>query len=290
MAAMRSDSLERRLGDAGDRCWSRGEGRRNRDERNLVDRAQCQIRDPPRSRSSGRYSTAMSATGSPDDVRGFRSSMAAPMARKASRSPVRVGLTPTLRTTIELPGVIAAAVMKNAAAEKSPATSTSPPFSGAAAEPHGVARSTRSLRRDSGAGVRCGRASRGRRRPGPRRRQRARRRATPIFTCADGESRMKWRVSIAGRPHELSGRRPCVVSILAPKARSCAATGSIGRRRSESSPSNRARTPAPAQTPSSMRTVEPEFMQSRVRRRRAQRRAELTTTSSPRCESRAERR
>ncbi len=57
--------------------------------------------------------------------------MSRPMRDKASRSPVRVGLTPTLRTTIELPGVIAAAMMKNAAAEKSPATSTFPPCSGA---------------------------------------------------------------------------------------------------------------------------------------------------------------
>ena len=46
------------------------------------------------------------------------------MARRTSRRPVRVGLTPTSRITIALPGVIAAAVMKKAAAEKSPTTAT----------------------------------------------------------------------------------------------------------------------------------------------------------------------
>ena len=84
------------------------------------------------------------------------------------------------------------------------------------------------------------------------------------FTWADGASRMKFRVSTAGVPSNCSGSRPSVVSIRAPNARSWAAAGSIGRRRSETSPSKRALTPAPAQAPRSIRAVDPEFMQSRV--------------------------
>ena len=76
---------------------------------------------------------------------------------------------------------------------------------------------------------------------------------------------MKWRVSMEALPRSSTGRFPAVVSMRAPKARSCAATGSIGRRRRDPSPSNLAAMPAPAQAPSNIRAVEPEFMQSSVR-------------------------
>ncbi len=84
------------------------------------------------------------------------------------------------------------------------------------------------------------------------------------FICADGERRMKRRVCGCVRPFRTAGSVPLAVSIRAPNARSCAATGSIGRVRSDASPSNRARRSAPVQAPSSIRAVEPEFMQSIV--------------------------
>ncbi len=160
-----------------------------------------------------------------------------------------------------LPGVIAAAVMKNAAAEKSPAISTARLLQQRDGRAARGARPTRFGRRDSGAAAplvaRPAIARQLDRLSGeePGEKQRG-------FHLRGGRSRMKWRVSIAGAPASSSGRRPSVVSIRAPKARSCAATGSIGRRRSESSPSKRARTPAPAHAPRSIRAVEPEFMQS----------------------------
>ena len=81
---------------------------------------------------------------------------------------------------------------------------------------------------------------------------------------------MKRRVSTRGVPCRASGSRPCVVSIFAPKARNCAATGSIGRRRKDASPSKRALRLAPAHAPRSILAVDPEFMHSKTRARRTQ--------------------
>ena len=70
------------------------------------------------------YLTVRSHIGSASS-RKFDSVMSAPMSRRTSRTPVRVGLTPTFLIVSSLPGMIAPATRKNAADEISPGTAIS---------------------------------------------------------------------------------------------------------------------------------------------------------------------
>src|SRR3989442_6284690 len=70
----------------------------------------------------GAERTRRSATGSPACTRGFRSSMRAPISCRTSRTPFRVGLTPTPVIVTSDSETSEAATRKKAAAERSPAT------------------------------------------------------------------------------------------------------------------------------------------------------------------------
>ncbi|MNN40191.1 hypothetical protein D3C81_1542530 [compost metagenome] len=67
--------------------------------------------------------TRRSATGSPPTSRWFSKVMSAPIRRRMSITPVRVGLMPTCSSTKSEPSAIDAATRKNADDEMSPGTS-----------------------------------------------------------------------------------------------------------------------------------------------------------------------
>ena len=64
--------------------------------------------------------TKMSPVISPDSSFEFRISISAPISMTTFRNPVRVGLSPTFLISRSLPSIKSAAVIKNAAEEKSP--------------------------------------------------------------------------------------------------------------------------------------------------------------------------
>jgi len=76
----------------------------------------------PRSRAAR---TRISATGSAPTSRSFSNWISAPMPRRISIAPARVGFTPTWAREISEPGAMLAATRKNAAEEMSAGTSIS---------------------------------------------------------------------------------------------------------------------------------------------------------------------
>ena len=101
------------------------------------------------------------------------------------------------------------------------------------------------------------------------------------FTCADAISSVKSPPAGDDMPRTVAGRRPSFVVTVAPSVRSGRATRSIGRRRSDASPSKRAAIPRPAHRPSSKRVVVPELRASIVSSG-SRSSPPVTTRSSPR--------
>ena len=188
----------------------------------------------------------MSPTGSPPAaVRGVTST-SAPIRSRTSSRPVRVGFTPTPRSTISEPGTSVAAAMKNAAEEKSPGTSTSPSsmrrMPDTDMRPPSLRTSTPAARSITSVWSRDGRCSTtvvslSASRPAS---------STHDFTCAlaTGSS---YSIPCRSAPSTtIGGKPPSRKSTLAPMRRSGCATRSTGRRRMLSSPSRR---PGPARLP-----------------------------------------
>ena len=220
--------------------------------------------------------TTKSDTGSPisaapvDPGRGC-SSISAPIRIRRSTMARRVGFVPTPRSVRSASGWMAAATSQKAAADGSPGTCSS---IAATAEPPSIsttapvapsiqlrtamprARSMRSVwSRVATASwtlvvpLALSPASR-----------------IADFTWADGTGVLQSIERSSARPPMVTGgsASPSRAEIRAPIARSGSMIRATGRRRSESSPSSVAPTPAPARSPTIRRSVVPELPQSRT--------------------------
>ena len=109
-------------GDAGGTAGGRGGDEHRRE---LVDRRRHQRRGRRRHRAAPCRAPADPQPAPPPEVRRFDCEMSAPICSRMASIPVRVGFTPTPRTSRSEPGRPAAAARRNAAEEMSPGTSIS---------------------------------------------------------------------------------------------------------------------------------------------------------------------